>query len=101
MAGGIAAFDYNNDGRIDLFFTGAAGSPALYRNDGHLHFTDVTSEAGFKPEGFTIGVAAGDFDNDGFVDLFVAGLHECHLYRNIGGTRFQDVSKTAGIACSE
>lgn len=101
MAGGIAAFDYNSDGRIDLFFTGAGGAPALYRNDGHLRFTDVTTEAGFKPEGFTIGAAAADFDNDGFVDLFVAGLHECHLYRNIGDGRFQDVSKRAGIACPE
>jgi hypothetical protein len=101
MAGGIAAFDYNNDGRIDLFFAGASGSPALYRNDGDLHFTDVTAAVGLQRAGYAIGVAAADFDNDGFVDLFVAGVHECHLYRNIGGRKFEDVSKTAGIACPE
>src|SRR5436190_14802203 len=71
MAGGLAAFDYNNDGRIDLFFTGASGSPALYRNTGDLHFVDVTAAAGFQRAGYTIGVAAADFDNDGFTDLFV------------------------------
>jgi enediyne biosynthesis protein E4 len=101
MAGGIAAFDYNNDGRVDLFFTGASGSAALYRNDADLHFTDVTATMGFPAAGYMTGVAAADFDNDGFADLFVAGVHECHLYRNIGGRRFEDVSKTAGITCPE
>src|SRR2546423_11510525 len=101
MAGGIAAFDYNNDGRIDLFFTGASGSPALYRNDGDLHFTDVTATAELGPAGYMTGAAAADFDNDGFADLFVAGVHECHLYRNIGGRFFVDVSKAAGVACPE
>ena len=101
MAGGIAAFDYNNDGRTDLFFAGASGSPALYRNDGNLHFADVTAAMGLRGTGYMTGVAAADFDNDGFADLFVAGVHECHLYRNIAGRRFEDVSKTAGIACPE
>jgi enediyne biosynthesis protein E4 len=101
MAGGMAAFDYNNDGRIDLFFTGASGSSLLYRNDGNLHFTNVTTAAAFQAAGYAIGAAAADFDNDGFIDLFVAGVHECHLYRNVGGSRFEDVSKAAGIACPE
>jgi enediyne biosynthesis protein E4 len=108
MAGGVSAFDYNNDGRMDLFFTNGAELPSLaksgpqysnrlYRNDGGGHFTDVTAEAGLSGSGYSIGAAAADFDNDGFVDLFVAGVHECHLYRNVGGTRFEDVSKQAGI----
>jgi hypothetical protein len=108
MAGGVSAFDYNNDGRMDLFFTNGAELPSLakngpqysnklYRNDGGGHFTDVTAEAGLSGSGYAIGAAAADFDNDGFVDLFVAGVNECRLYRNIGGTRFEDVSKQAGI----
>ncbi len=101
MAGGIAAFDFNNDGRIDLFFTGAAGRNALYRNDGDLHFTDVTAAMGFPAAGYTTGVATADFDNDGFADVFVAGVHDCRLYRNIGGHRFGDVSEAAGIVCPE
>jgi hypothetical protein len=108
MAGGVSAFDYNNDGRMDLFFTNGAELPSLakngprysnrlYRNDGGGHFTDVTAEVGLSGSGYSIGAAAADFDNDGFVDLFVAGVNECHLYRNVGGTRFEDVSKQAGI----
>ena len=110
MAGGVSAFDYNNDGRMDLFFTNGAELPSLtkggpqyfnrlYRNDGGGHFTDVTAETGLSGSGYSIGASAADFDNDGYVDLFVAGVHECHLYRNIGGTRFEDVTKQAGIHC--
>ncbi len=108
MAGGIAAFDYNNDGRTDLFFangafmpslvkTGARFSNRLYRNDGEGRFTDVTAEAKLSGSGFSIGAAAADFDNDGFVDLFVPGVHQSHLYRNLGGMRFTDVTAASGI----
>jgi hypothetical protein len=108
MAGGIAAFDYNNDGFTDLFFANGAAMPALmktdsrysnrlFRNDGRGHFKDVTGETGIAGSGFAIGAAAADFDNDGFVDLFVAGVHESHLYRNLGSSRFADVTAQAGI----
>jgi len=110
MAGGIAAFDYNNDGHLDLFFTNGAELPSLsktglqytdrlFRNDGAGHFTDVTAESGLVGSGYSIGAAAADFDNDGLVDLFVAGVNGCRLYHNLGGGRFEDVSKQAGIHC--
>jgi hypothetical protein len=121
VPGGVAAFDYNNDGRIDLFFTNgavltdvAASSfrkqdekdwNRLYRNDtgkdGVLRFTDVTREAGVAGRGYSMGVAAADYDNDGDVDLFVAGVRENQLFRNSGKGTFEDVTKTAGIASGE
>lgn len=112
MAGGVAAFDYNNDGLIDLFFTNGADTPSLkktgpryfnrlYRNDGNLKFTDVTVAAGLEGAGFAIGAAAADFDNDGQVDLFVAGFPNNTLYRNVNGKRFTDVTPQAGIRSGE
>lgn len=108
MPGGIAAFDYNNDGRTDIFFTNGAVLPSLekesskyfnrlYRNDGAMRFTDVTAEAGVHGAGYSMGAAAGDYDNDGNVDLFVAGVFRNILYRNSGNGRFQDVTAKAGI----
>ena len=86
MAGGVAVFDYNGDGRPDIFFTNGADlatlkksstkfSNRLFRNDGKGVFTDVTGQAGLTGTGFDDGVAAGDYDNDGHPDLFVAGVH--------------------------
>jgi hypothetical protein len=109
MAGGVAAFDYNNDGRLDLFFTNGADlatlkktgprfSNRLYRNDGDGHFTDVTAEVGLAGSGYAIGAAAGDFDNDGYIDLFVSGVHDGRLYRNVGGKHFEDVTAASGIS---
>lgn len=108
MAGGIAAFDFNNDGRLDLFFTNGAELPGmrktgpsffdrLYRNDGSGHFTDVSEDAGVTGSGYNFGAAAADFDNDGFPDLFVAGFEQSHLYRNVGGKHFEDVTLKSGI----
>lgn len=108
MPGGVAAFDYDNDGKIDIFFTNGATSPGLeknspkyynrlFRNEGGMKFRDVTAEAGLSGVGYSMGVAAGDFDNDGDVDLFIAGVHRNVLYRNLGNGKFQDVTAESGI----
>jgi hypothetical protein len=108
MPGGVAAFDYNGDGLPDIYFTNAAVVPSLektspkfwnrlYRNDGDLHFTDVTEQAGVAGAGYSMGVAAGDYDNDGRPDLFIAGVNRNILYRNQGNGKFEDVTEKAGI----
>jgi enediyne biosynthesis protein E4 len=108
MAGGVAAFDYNNDGRPDIFLTNGANmvtlkkdSPKFFnrllRNDGHGVFSDVTEKAGLAGTGYDNGVAVGDYDNDGFPDLFVAGVHGRTLYHNNGDGTFTDVTKKAGL----
>jgi enediyne biosynthesis protein E4 len=108
MAGGVAAFDYNRDGRPDIFFTNGANietlkkdSPRffnhLYRNDGNGVFTDVTDEAGLSGSGYNICAAVADYDNDGYPDLFVGGVHGNHLYHNNGNGTFTDVTAKAGL----
>jgi hypothetical protein len=108
MPGGVAIFDYNRDGRPDIFFTNGANivtlkkdSPKyrnrLFRNDGNGAFTDVTQAAGLAGIGYDMGVAIGDYDNDGWPDLFVAGLHRNTLYRNNGNGTFTDVTVKAGL----
>jgi hypothetical protein len=108
MAGGVAVFDYNKDGRPDIFFTNGANletlkkdSPKyknrLFRNDGHGIFTDVTDQANLGGTGYDNGVAVGDYDNDGFPDLFVAGVHRSSLYHNNGDGTFTDVTAKAGL----
>ncbi len=108
MPGGVAAFDYNNDGLTDIFFTNGASIPSLekdsprffnrlYRNDGGMRFTDVTSEAGIAGVGYSMGAAAADYNNDGHADLFVAGVYRNILYRNQGNGKFEDVTEAAGI----
>ena len=108
MAGGVAAFDYDGDGLTDIYFTNGAALPSLeknspkyrnrlYRNLGGFKFKDVTDEAGVGGAGYSIGAAAGDYDNDGHVDLFVAGAGKNILYRNRGDGTFEDVTARAGI----
>lgn len=108
MAGGVAAFDYNNDGLTDIFFTNGASIPSLqkespkyfnrlFRNEGGMRFTDVTEDAGVAGSGYSMGAAAGDYDNDGHVDLFVAGVFRNILYHNRGDGHFEDVTEKAGI----
>ena len=112
MAGGVAAFDYDGDGLIDLFFTNGASVPSLAKqrgrddnrllhNEGGLVFKDVTEEAGLAGDGYSIGAAAADYDNDGKVDLFVTGVKGSHLYHNDGGGRFTDVTVAAGLKTDE
>ena len=108
MAGGVAVFDYNKDGRPDIFFTNGANietlkkddpkySNHLFRNDGKGVFTDVTKEAGLTGTGYDMAVAVGDYDNDGYPDLFVGGLHGNRLYHNNGNGTFTDVTAKAGL----
>ena len=108
MAGGVAVFDYNKDGRPDIFFTNGANiatlqkdspkfSNRLFRNEGHGVFTDVTRKAGLAGTGYDTGVAVGDYDNDGYPDVFVAGVHHRTLYHNNGDGTFTDVTAKAGL----
>jgi hypothetical protein len=109
MVGGLALFDYNNDGLLDIFFTNGAAIPSLekadpthwnrlFRNNGDGTFTDVTEKAGLEGIGYSMGVAAGDYDNDGFVDLYVTGLNRNQLFHNNGDGSFTDVTAKAGVA---
>ena len=91
---GAAFIDYNNDGLLDIFvLSGKGGTNRLYRNDGNGHFTDVTAETGLTSDGWSQGVCAGDFDNDGFTDLLVTSWGGLALYRNIGGRRFENITR--------
>jgi len=112
---GCVWFDYNNDGLLDLYILN--GRPLddsmhpyplkvkpvpppqnhLYRNDGNGHFTDVTDKAGLNPDMYSIAVTAADYDNDGFVDLFVTAYGKTVFYHNDGNGHFTDVTARAGI----
>ena len=108
MGSGCGWIDYDQDGLLDLYLVNGAAtrmySPnralrsALYRNNGDGTFSDVTGKAGVGAEGlFGMGVAVGDYDNDGFPDLFVLGYGRCILYHNNGDGTFTDVTARAGV----
>ncbi len=110
MCGGIAVLDFDRDGRLDLFFTNGARLPelkktdssffnCLLRNIGQGQFEDVTERAGLSGANldFCFGVAAADYDNDGFTDLFVCNAGRNALYRNRGNGTFADLTAAAGL----
>ena len=101
MGGGGAFLDYNNDGWLDIYVTGEAGPDVLYRNNGNGTFTDVSAAAGitFTDTLNTMGVAAGDIDNDGYPEIFVSTTkgHPSILFKNNGNGTFQNIATTAGI----
>ena len=108
MLGGVAVFDFDNDGLLDVFFTNGAKIPSLvkddsrfwnrlYRNQGDGTFRDVTEKAGVQGAGYSMGTAVGDFDNDGWTDLYVTGVNRNILYRNQRNGKFTDVTDAAGV----
>jgi hypothetical protein len=108
MVAGVAVFDYNNDGLPDLYFVNGARIPSLrktgpefynrlYRNNGDGTFTDVTEQAGVQADGYSMGVAAADYDNDGWEDLYVVGVNRNFLFHNNGDGTFTDVTEKAGL----
>jgi hypothetical protein len=116
MGSGVALFDYDNDGRLDLFLVNGAEiddpSPPgtipqktgpkywnrLYHQKSDGTFEDVTEKSGLQGVGYGMGVAVGDYDNNGFEDLFVTGYGGSHLYHNNGNGTFTDVTEKAGVA---
>jgi hypothetical protein len=118
MPGGVAMFDYDGDGFVDLYFVNGArlddpmppgkepdkSDPRfwnrLYHNNGDGTFTDVTEKAGVRGHGYGMGVAVGDYDNDGHADLYVTGFGRNILYHNNGDGTFTDVTEKAGVAGS-
>jgi hypothetical protein len=99
IGSGAALFDYDNDGDLDVFLVQSQGQSKLFRNDlsgGVLRFTDVTRASGIVTHGYGMGVATGDFDNDGLVDLYVTNFGTNQLFRNNGDGTFTDVSKRSG-----
>ena len=107
VTAGLALFDYDLDGDIDIYFTNGArqdetvsGVPpcnTLYRNDGNWHFTNVTEAAGVGDRGFGLGVAVADYDNDGDADIYINNQGPNVLYRNNGNGTFTDVTAQAGV----
>jgi len=108
MGSGVCFIDYDNDGWQDIFFVNSMdwpghksvgkSFPALYHNNHDGTFTDVTKEAGLAVETYGQGCAVGDYDNDGFDDLYLTTVGSNHLYRNLGNGKFADVTAKAGVA---
>ncbi len=92
MPGGVATFDYDGDGWLDLAFANGAGPLTLYRNNRDGTFSDQTHLSGLKNVKSSMALASADFDNDGWPDLFIGGLDSSALWRNLGGGRFLQVA---------
>jgi len=110
MGGGVALFDCDNDGKLDIavvgdstidrYLQGGDLMVTLYRQDGKdgaLHFTDITKSAGLTILGWGMGLAIGDFDNDGLPDIYVTGYGHNVLYHNLGGCKFEDITERAHV----
>src|SRR5579859_4576099 len=108
VLGGVALLDYDNDGYLDIFFTNGATIPTLskdgpafynrlYHNNHDGTFTDVTARARVRGEGYSMGVAGADYDNDGWADIYVTGVNRNILYHNNHDGTFSDVTARAGV----
>ena len=107
--GGAALFDYDEDGDLDLYLVNSGPDPLdpdadrsaapnrLFRNDENRRLTDVTDASGLGDQGYGLGVAVGDIDNDGWADVYITNFGPDRLYRNLGGEKFTDISDRAGI----
>ncbi|MCP4452613.1 MAG: VCBS repeat-containing protein, partial [Planctomycetes bacterium] len=108
VTAGVGLFDYDSDGDMDIYFLNGAplkgtqakrvSRNALYRNEGDWRFTDVTKRAGVGDTGYGLGLAIGDYDNDGDRDIYVNNFGPNVLYRNNGDGTFADVTQSAGVA---
>ncbi len=109
VSGGIGLIDCDNDGKLDIIAINGStveryrqhgGDPliTLYHQDADLKFTDITKQAGLTRIGWSMGVAVGDYDNDGLPDIYVTGYNGNALYHNLGGCKFEDVTEKAGVA---
>src|SRR5208282_202225 len=107
MGSGVCIIDYDNDGWPDIFFVNsmdwpehksAKSYPALYHNNHDGTFTDVTRQAGLAIESYGLGCAVGDYDNDGYDDLYLTTVGSNHLFHNLGNGKFADVTAKAGVA---
>src|SRR6266404_6265141 len=112
MGGGVAFLDYDNDGAQDLLLVNSTYWPgnvpegkqpptlALYHNDGHGHFTDVTKGSGLEVSCYGMGVAIGDYDNDGLPDIYITAVGGNHLFHNDGHGKFHEATLEAGVGGS-
>ena len=108
VASGCAFLDYDNDGHLDIYFVNGTSvsrlspkmtSNALYRNSGDGTFKDVTNHTGVGDRGYGIGCGVGDYNNDGWIDLYVTNFRRNTLYQNNGDGTFSDVTQSAGVGC--